>query len=157
AIFATPISRHSERLSKKPLVNSMFIPSKALSGGQILNAAFQLFFNSVFQPKNSPLLYRRKCLRRKWAECRHERPSKYLITRAGQSAITALIFRHRPPQWPTSLGRFRALTLSEATMADQGSPRRFARIDRLPPYVFNFTAELKIAVRRRGEDFTDSS
>ena len=28
-------------------------------------------------------------------------------------------------------------------MADQGSPRRFARIDRLPPYVFNITAELR--------------
>lgn len=29
--------------------------------------------------------------------------------------------------------------------------RRFARIDRLPPYVFNVTAELKLAARRRGE------
>jgi alanine-synthesizing transaminase len=28
--------------------------------------------------------------------------------------------------------------------------RRFARIDRLPPYVFNITAELKLAARRRG-------
>jgi alanine-synthesizing transaminase len=37
------------------------------------------------------------------------------------------------------------------------SPRRFARIDRLPPYVFNITAELKMAARRRGEDIIDLS
>jgi len=41
-------------------------------------------------------------------------------------------------------------------MADQAS-RRFARIDRLPPYVFNITAELKMAARRRGEDIIDFS
>jgi alanine-synthesizing transaminase len=41
-------------------------------------------------------------------------------------------------------------------MADQPS-RRFARIDRLPPYVFNITAELKMAARRRGEDIIDFS
>jgi alanine-synthesizing transaminase len=35
--------------------------------------------------------------------------------------------------------------------------RRFARIDRLPPYVFNVTAELKLAARRRGEDIIDMS
>jgi len=35
--------------------------------------------------------------------------------------------------------------------------RRFARIDRLPPYVFNITAELKMAARRRGEDIVDMS
>ena len=35
--------------------------------------------------------------------------------------------------------------------------RRFARIDRLPPYVFNMTAELKLAARRRGEDIIDMS
>jgi alanine-synthesizing transaminase len=35
--------------------------------------------------------------------------------------------------------------------------RRFARIDRLPPYVFNITAELKMAARRRGEDIVDLS
>jgi len=34
---------------------------------------------------------------------------------------------------------------------------RFARIDRLPPYVFNLTAELKLAARRRGEDIIDMS
>jgi len=45
----------------------------------------------------------------------------------------------------------------EEAMADQGSPRRFARIDRLPPYVFNITAELKMAARRRGEDIIDLS
>ncbi|MGQ7179686.1 aminotransferase class I/II-fold pyridoxal phosphate-dependent enzyme, partial [Escherichia coli] len=35
--------------------------------------------------------------------------------------------------------------------------RRFTRIDRLPPYVFNITAELKMAARRRGEDIIDFS
>ncbi|QZA76627.1 alanine transaminase [Deefgea tanakiae] len=35
--------------------------------------------------------------------------------------------------------------------------RRFARIDRLPPYVFNITSELKMAARRRGEDIIDMS
>src|SRR6187402_573432 len=38
-----------------------------------------------------------------------------------------------------------------------GGKRRFARIDRLPPYVFNITAELKLAARRRGEDIIDMS
>jgi alanine-synthesizing transaminase len=28
----------------------------------------------------------------------------------------------------------------------------FPRIERLPPYVFNITGELKMAARRRGED-----
>ena len=35
--------------------------------------------------------------------------------------------------------------------------RRFARIERLPPYVFSITAELKLAARRRGEDIIDLS
>ena len=34
---------------------------------------------------------------------------------------------------------------------------RFARIERLPPYVFTITAELKMAARRRGEDIIDFS
>ncbi|RTL40584.1 MAG: aminotransferase class I/II-fold pyridoxal phosphate-dependent enzyme, partial [Burkholderiales bacterium] len=38
-----------------------------------------------------------------------------------------------------------------------GGKRRFARIDRLPPYVFNITADLKLAARRRGEDIIDMS
>lgn len=42
-------------------------------------------------------------------------------------------------------------------MTDSLSPRRFSRIDRLPPYVFNITAELKMAARRRGEDIIDFS
>ena len=42
-------------------------------------------------------------------------------------------------------------------MAASGLPRRFTRIDRLPPYVFNITAELKMAARRRGEDIIDFS
>ena len=33
----------------------------------------------------------------------------------------------------------------------------FSRIKRLPPYVFNITAELKAAARRRGEDIIDMS
>jgi alanine-synthesizing transaminase len=33
----------------------------------------------------------------------------------------------------------------------------FARIKRLPPYVFNVTGELKLAARRRGEDIIDFS
>lgn len=37
------------------------------------------------------------------------------------------------------------------------SVRHFSRIDRLPPYVFNITAELKMAARRRGEDIIDFS
>ncbi|WP_286877155.1 MULTISPECIES: alanine transaminase [Pantoea] len=42
-------------------------------------------------------------------------------------------------------------------MADNSIPRRFSRIERLPPYVFNITAELKMAARRRGEDIIDFS
>jgi alanine-synthesizing transaminase len=38
-----------------------------------------------------------------------------------------------------------------------GGKRRFARIDRLPPYVFSITADLKLAARRRGEDIIDLS
>ncbi|HEY9531575.1 MAG TPA: alanine transaminase [Burkholderiales bacterium] len=35
--------------------------------------------------------------------------------------------------------------------------REFARIKRLPPYVFNITNELKMGARRRGEDIIDLS
>jgi alanine-synthesizing transaminase len=35
--------------------------------------------------------------------------------------------------------------------------KEFARIKRLPPYVFNITGELKMAARRRGEDVIDLS
>ncbi len=42
-------------------------------------------------------------------------------------------------------------------MSTLSGKRRFARIDRLPPYVFNITAELKLAARRRGEDIIDMS
>ncbi|WP_151670022.1 alanine transaminase [Nitrincola schmidtii] len=41
-------------------------------------------------------------------------------------------------------------------MSDKSSIR-FERIERLPPYVFNITAELKMAARRRGEDIIDLS
>jgi alanine-synthesizing transaminase len=47
--------------------------------------------------------------------------------------------------------------LREISMTDTQTPRRFSRIDRLPPYVFNVTAELKLAARRRGEDIIDMS
>lgn len=36
-------------------------------------------------------------------------------------------------------------------------PAEFARIKRLPPYVFNITGELKMAARRAGEDIIDMS
>ncbi|MBS0307452.1 MAG: alanine transaminase [Proteobacteria bacterium] len=42
-------------------------------------------------------------------------------------------------------------------MVASSKPRSFARINRLPPYVFNITAELKMAARRRGEDIIDLS
>ncbi|MDM8357993.1 alanine transaminase [Pandoraea communis] len=42
-------------------------------------------------------------------------------------------------------------------MSSSQSPRSFTRINRLPPYVFNITAELKMAARRRGEDIIDLS
>ncbi|MCW7537719.1 alanine transaminase [Aquabacterium sp. A7-Y] len=42
-------------------------------------------------------------------------------------------------------------------MSASTGKRRFARIDRLPPYVFNITAELRMAARRRGEDIIDMS
>ena len=42
-------------------------------------------------------------------------------------------------------------------MSPSQGKRRCARIDRLPPYVFNITAELKLAARRRGEDIIDMS
>ena len=35
--------------------------------------------------------------------------------------------------------------------------RKFSRIERWPPYVFNITGELKMAARRRGEDIIDMS
>jgi alanine-synthesizing transaminase len=42
-------------------------------------------------------------------------------------------------------------------MTQSRTPRSFSRINRLPPYVFNITAELKMAARRRGEDIIDMS
>ena len=47
---------------------------------------------------------------------------------------------------------------TEATsLSMTDSKREFSRIKRLPPYVFNITAELKMAARRRGEDIIDLS
>ena len=34
-------------------------------------------------------------------------------------------------------------------------PSSFPRLERLPPYVFSITTELKMAARRRGEDIID--
>ena len=42
-------------------------------------------------------------------------------------------------------------------MTNTQATRSFSRINRLPPYVFNITAELKMAARRRGEDIIDMS
>lgn len=42
-------------------------------------------------------------------------------------------------------------------MANQVSPRNFARINRLPAYAFNITAKLKIAAQSNGEDIIDFS
>jgi alanine-synthesizing transaminase len=47
--------------------------------------------------------------------------------------------------------------LREKIMSESQAPRSFSRINRLPPYVFNITAELKMAARRRGEDIIDLS
>ena len=49
--------------------------------------------------------------------------------------------------------------MSESTRTQSGgtdsSRAAFSRIQRLPPYVFNITAEMKVAARRRGEDIID--
>ena len=46
------------------------------------------------------------------------------------------------------------LTFSKKTSQ---AMKPFPRIERLPPYVFNITGELKMAARRRGEDIIDMS
>ena len=46
------------------------------------------------------------------------------------------------------------LTFSKKTAP---AMKPFPRIERLPPYVFNITGELKMAARRRGEDIIDMS
>ncbi len=53
----------------------------------------------------------------------------------------------------TSLGRFRAPTPKDPHASPPGN--EFARLTRLPPYVFNITTDLKMAARRRGEDIID--
>jgi len=51
-----------------------------------------------------------------------------------------------------------ASTISTSSVSTpRPESRRFERIERLPPYVFNITAELKMAARRRGEDIVDLS
>ncbi|MCC7116376.1 MAG: aminotransferase class I/II-fold pyridoxal phosphate-dependent enzyme, partial [Burkholderiales bacterium] len=51
-----------------------------------------------------------------------------------------------------SLGRFRAPTRDPAMPLPSS---QFERLERLPPYVFSITTELKMAARRRGEDIID--
>lgn len=60
--------------------------------------------------------------------------------------------------WPFSPTRDRALVFF-ALFPPLRIPimRKFSRIERLPPYVFNITGELKMAARRRGEDIIDMS
>ena len=50
-----------------------------------------------------------------------------------------------------------ASSVSSSTDSSDAFPVSFPRIERLPPYVFNITAELKMAARRRGEDIIDMS
>src|SRR5690606_31164754 len=47
--------------------------------------------------------------------------------------------------------------VSNATFPIRITMSTFPRIERLPPYVFNITGELKMAARRRGEDIIDMS
>ena len=51
------------------------------------------------------------------------------------------------------MSKLRVVRDLDLTMAT----REFSRIKRLPPYVFNITAELKMAARHRGEDIIDLS
>jgi len=44
-----------------------------------------------------------------------------------------------------------------SSFANRTTMTSFPRIERLPPYVFNITSELKMAARRRGEDIIDMS
>jgi alanine-synthesizing transaminase len=54
------------------------------------------------------------------------------------------------------LNGFRRLREENDMTQDFAAPSAdFARIQRLPPYVFNITSELKMAARRRGEDIVD--
>ncbi|AWP62911.1 alanine transaminase [Bordetella parapertussis] len=55
---------------------------------------------------------------------------------------------------PAARGLFPPLFLSPFRIPIM---RKFSRIERLPPYVFNITGELKMAARRRGEDIIDMS
>ncbi|XPE36866.1 hypothetical protein ACNKHS_14435 [Shigella flexneri] len=45
--------------------------------------------------------------------------------------------------------------MTERSMAELSPERRLRVSIVLPPYVFNITAELKMAARRRGEDIID--
>ncbi len=52
---------------------------------------------------------------------------------------------------PKSLPKSLPQVVPQDTRQNTGQKsRNFPRIDRLPPYVFNITAELKLATRRRG-------
>lgn len=47
--------------------------------------------------------------------------------------------------------------MTEPSSKPAPEPDEFARIKRLPPYVFNITGELKMAARRAGDDIIDMS
>src|SRR3989344_5179955 len=80
--------------------------------------------------------------------------SRRCDTAAIHGEMTALCLKvaaGRPycqPRRSDGSGRLRE---SHHSMSASQGKRRFARIDRLPPYVFNITAELKLAARRRGD------
>jgi alanine-synthesizing transaminase len=68
-------------------------------------------------------------------------------------------FLIRQIRYISGLFTSRAAALVASTRAGfpMSAERDFSRIRRLPPYVFNITAELKMAARRRGEDIIDMS
>src|SRR5690606_24193258 len=57
---------------------------------------------------------------------------------------------------PTACQKFPQF-VSNAPFPTRITMSTFPRIERLPPYVFNITGELKMAARRRGEDIIDMS
>ncbi|MCX7218894.1 MAG: alanine transaminase [Burkholderiales bacterium] len=77
------------------------------------------------------------------------------LTPPGRGAATASA-NSTPSSTPSSTAYY--TSVSHAAVAIPGLPKySFSRINRLPPYVFNITAELKMAARRRGVDIIDMS
>ena len=59
---------------------------------------------------------------------------------------------------PQKAGSAKIICFFTLLEANRTTPmEEFARIKRLPPYVFNITGELKAAARKRGEDIIDLS